>query len=181
MASLKSIHPISQYLLYGVLLIGVAGCEGLFNMFDDADKHFPLEDKYKIKFNEGDTLTYTDQSGAIFRLVISEIRYDTHARSRKGSSGPYNIFERQAVYYDSVFTSSASWGGIFTRQPTGYVQWLHRTPIYDVKILNTWHAALAYERAEVEKLLLSRTAILLRHGEFAESVAAIRARCGGAK
>lgn len=44
-----------------------------------------------------------------------------------------------------------------------------------------WHAALAYERAEVERLLPSHTAILLSHGEFAESLAAIRARCGGAK
>ncbi len=101
----------------------MAGCEGLFDLFDNDDKFFPLEDQYKIKFNQGDTLTYTDQSGTIFRLVISEIRYTTHARSRKGSSGPYNIFERQAVYYDSVFSSSATWGGIFTQQPTGYVNW----------------------------------------------------------
>lgn len=123
MASVKT-NPFSLYLWYGLLLIGIAGCEGLFDLFEGQDKYYSLDDQYKIKFNQGDILNYTDQSGATFQLVITEIRYNTHTISRKGSSGPYNIYERQTVHYDTAnITPSTTGGNIYTVQRDGHVSW----------------------------------------------------------
>jgi hypothetical protein len=120
----KKSNPVSSYLCYGLLLLGVAGCDGFFDLFEGRDKHFPLEDQYKIKFKQGDLLTYTDQFGATFQLVITEIRYDTRTVSRKGSSGPYNTYERQTVHYDSANITPATTGAnIYTVQLDGHVIW----------------------------------------------------------
>lgn len=99
---------------------------GCLDLFDVKDKYYPLEDKYKIKFNAGDTLTYYNQQGTSFQLVIDEIKYDKRTVSRKGSSGPYNIIERQTVFYDSVNTNPVSYlpiRNIYTVQPDGHVIW----------------------------------------------------------
>lgn len=44
-----------------------------------------------------------------------------------------------------------------------------------------WHAALAYERAEVNKMLPDRPQIEPGRGELVAVIEAIRARCGGGK
>ena len=44
-----------------------------------------------------------------------------------------------------------------------------------------WEAALAYERAEVNKMLPDRPQIELGRGELVAVIEAIRARCGGGK
>jgi hypothetical protein len=123
----KKPNPVYLYLVCALLISGVAGCDGFIDLFDNRDKHFPLEDKYKIKFNKGDTLTYTDQFGATFQLVITEIKYDQRWTSRKGSSGPYNIIDRQTVFYDSANvippTPPLPGGNIYTQHPDGHVIW----------------------------------------------------------
>lgn len=50
-------------------------------------------------------------------------------------------------------------------------------PLFTVR--KTWHAAIAYERAEVAKLLPRPHSLCVRLGEYEESTAAIRARCAG--
>jgi hypothetical protein len=116
-----------RFLLCGLLLSGLVACSDLFDMFDNRDKHYPLEDYRKIKFRQGDTLVYTDQHGAKFRLVIKEIKYDQRWTSRKSTNGPYNIIDRQSVYYDSADiippTIPVPGRGIYTVQPDGHVVW----------------------------------------------------------
>ncbi len=126
--SIKKAYNIVWCLVGGVFLFGLAACSDFFDMFDNKDKHFPLEESRKIEFRQGDTLTYADQGGAKFRLVITEIKYDQRWTSRKGTNGPYNIIDRQTVIYDSAdFTPPAlpSPGQkIYTIQPDGHVVWL---------------------------------------------------------
>lgn len=62
--------------------------------------------------------------------------------------------------------------------------WIDKTEVRFVTVGNAWHAALAYERAEVSKLLPPvRPLVSYGTGITAatDSVEAIRARCGGAK
>lgn len=112
-------------ILIVLLLLSCAGCSDFFDLFDTKDKYYPLEDKYKIKFEIGDTLTYLDGSNNSFQLVISK-RYDKRTTSRKGSSGPYNIIDREHVYYDSVVydpNQSSPVGNIYTVMPDGNIIW----------------------------------------------------------
>lgn len=113
-----------RFVTFGIFCIFIASCEDLV---DNKDKHFPLEERRKIKFQKGDTLTYRDQQGATFRLVITDILYDQRWTSRKGTNGPYNIIDRQSVYYDSADITSPAvplpGSNIYTKQPDGHVTW----------------------------------------------------------
>jgi hypothetical protein len=118
---------IRLYLLPGLLFLGMVGCQDFFDLFDNKDKHFPLEEKYRIKFKEGDTLKYLDQKGNTFQMVISKIVYDNRTVSRKGSSGPYDIIDRETVHYDSALINlpvvPMAGRNIYTVHPDGYVIW----------------------------------------------------------
>lgn len=115
----KKSNPLYFYIVFAMLLSGVAWCDGFFDLFDGRDKYYPLEDQYKIKFKQGDILKYTDQFGATFELEITMISIDKRVASRKGSSGPYTTTEYQTVHYDTanVISSPNTWFNIYSQQP----------------------------------------------------------------
>lgn len=131
MTYIKTVSITRSFLFYCLFFICLVGCKDLFDPFDNKDKYFPVEEKYKIKFNQGDTLKYLDQHQNTFQLVISKVIYSTREVSRKGSGGPYDYIDRQTVYYDSAFMNPPPpppppllpMLNIYTVHPDGHVIW----------------------------------------------------------
>ncbi len=116
----------ARFILMGVLLLSLAGCSDFFDLFDTKDKYYALDDAYKVKFKEGDILTYDNHQGTLFKLVVAEIKYTERIVSRKGSSGPYDHYEYETVYYDSVIFNPISYSpirNIYSMQAQGHVYW----------------------------------------------------------
>jgi hypothetical protein len=129
------------------LLILAASCD---EWFDRKDKFYPLDEKKKVVWHVGDTLTYTNSQGSVFQLRVIALENQQWYTSRYSSKAPYDIAEYQTVSYDSTvwYSKAPNRGRIWTTTRGDRVEWPPQ--LYArVGIDDTYHAELVLNGTNV--------------------------------